>query len=340
MKRISSPSTISRRAFVHTAAVGAAVMPLLGRASTPPSPTGPILRGTCAQDDSRIRFHSPALRQACSITIVADTHLFRDDERGAPFRPYSARMAKAYNTTKHFKTGATMTPEEGFKHVLTSARESKTDLFAMLGDIVSFPSEAAVEWISAEVAGSGLPSLYVAGNHDWHYEGLEGTSAALRATWIEKRLLPLYKGNHPLMSAYDVKGVRFVVIDNSTYEIESDQLAFFKKQAAAGLPLVLMVHIPLYAPGRPIGFGCGHPEWGAANDKSYPIEKRPRWPEAGHSAVTREFHRTVFACPSLLGIFAGHTHRASTDIVNGIPQFVADANFRSASMTVDFVPQG
>jgi len=28
------------------------------------------------------------------------------------------------------------------------------------------------------------------------------------------------------------------------------------------MPLVLLVHIPLYAPGKSISFGCGNPNWG------------------------------------------------------------------------------
>jgi hypothetical protein len=327
-----------RRTFLRQAAVAAGAVPLLGHASVATSTPAPGLRGSCAQDEDRVRFFSPAIKQPFSITMVADTHLFRDDDRGVPYREYSARMAKAYNTTKHFKTGAALTPEQAFRNVLASARAAKSELFAMIGDIVSFPSEAAVGWVCTEVADAGLPTVYTAGNHDWHYEGMEGTSAYLRATWIEKRLLPLYRGQNPMIAAHDIKGVRFLVIDNSTYEIERDQLVFFQSHAATGVPLVLMVHIPLYAPGRPIGFGCGHPEWGASADKSYQIEKRPRWRADGHTAITREFHRAVFSCPSLLGVFAGHTHKASTDIMNGIPQFVADANFRAASMTLEFVP--
>src|SRR5688500_6636159 len=130
---IHNPGSITRRGFLQTAAVGVAAVPLLGRAAQPAKASLPVSLGSCAQDDNRIRFHSPALTQAFSITIVADTHLFRDDERGAPYRPYSARLAKAYNSTKHFKTGAVMTPEEGFRATLAAARTAKTDLFAMLG---------------------------------------------------------------------------------------------------------------------------------------------------------------------------------------------------------------
>lgn len=107
----------------------------------------------------------------------------------------------------------------------------------MLGDIFSYPSEYAIEWADSILRDARLNYVYVAGNHDWHYEGMPGSSEDLRKTWIDKRLLPLYQGHNPLYYAVDVKGVRVLVIDNSTYEISAEQLAFFKEQARTGLPL-------------------------------------------------------------------------------------------------------
>ena len=118
---------------------------------------------------------------------------------------------------------------------------------ALVGDIVSFPSEAAIDWVMSQLTRQQVPYIYVAGNHDWHYEGMEGSLQQLRATWIERRLKPLYQGQNPLMSSHDVRGVRFLAVDNSNYEILPEQLDFFRTQVATGMPLVLFVHIPLFA---------------------------------------------------------------------------------------------
>lgn len=104
----------------------------------------------------------------------------------------------------------------------------------MIGDVFSFPSEVAIEWVLAKLKKTGIPYIYIVGNHDWHYEGMGGSLEALRGRWIEKRLLPLYQGNNPLMAAYDIKGIRFLAIDNSTYQINDAQLAFFKEQVEGG----------------------------------------------------------------------------------------------------------
>lgn len=286
----------------------------------------------------KVRFYANAITQSLKVVHIADTHLFRDDARGAPYQRYSARMAKAYNQTTHFTTGASTHPEEAFVQTLQLARDAKADLITLVGDIFSFPSEAAIEWVQAQLAATGIPYLYTAGNHDWHYEGMEGPLEALRDTWIEKRLLPLYQGNNPLMAHYDVKGIRFLAIDNSTYTINAEQLAFFKAQVASGVPLVLLVHIPLYAPGKGIYYGCGHPDWGAATDGNYRLEQRPQWPKNGHSATTFAFHQAVINAPNLLGVFAGHIHQQGIEILNGKPQIVSDDNASGGYLAIDFLP--
>ena len=289
-------------------------------------------------DQNKVFFYSEAIKESVKVVHIADTHLFKDDERGIPFQEYSNRMAKAYNQTTHFQTQVKTNPEEAFEQALAFAREANADLIALNGDIFSFPSEAAIEWVQSKLKETGIPYIYSAGNHDWHYEGMEGTMETLRDTWIEKRLLPLYQGNDPLQAAYDFKGIRFLAIDNSTYQINEEQLVFFKKQVASGVPLVLLVHIPMYAPGKQIYFGCGNPNWGAATDKNFEIERRPKWPESGHTQTTLNFHQEVFAAPNLIAVFAGHTHRNSIEIINGKPQIVTDDNASGAYLDIDFLP--
>ncbi len=289
-------------------------------------------------DQEKVFFYAEVIHESIKVFHIADTHLFKDDERGIPYKAYSNRMAKAYNQTTHFKTGVETNPEKAFEQTLALAKEANADLITLIGDIFSFPSEAAIEWVLSKLKDTGIPYIYIAGNHDWHYEGMEGALESLRDRWIEKRLLPLYQGNNPLMAAYDIKGIRFLAIDNSTYQINEEQLAFFKAQVASGMPLVLLVHIPMYAPGKKISFGCGNPNWGAATDRNFTIERRPKWPESGHTQTTLDFHKKVFSAPNLLGIFTGHIHRNSIEMIKGKPQIVADDNASGGYLEINFLP--
>jgi hypothetical protein len=131
-----------------------------------------------------------------------------------------------------------------------------------------------------------------------------------------------------------------IIIDNSTYEILPEQLSFFRERERKGRPILLLVHIPLYVPGRPLGFGCGHPDWSARNDRSWELERRLPWRTEGHTRTTLEFHKAVFRSENLLGILAGHIHKPSTDVVNGIPQIVCEANARGGFLDVELLPMG
>jgi hypothetical protein len=311
-------------------------LPSFAKAGTEASAT--TAHSTFSVNDNQVAFYIQDWKAPLKIMHITDTHLWMDDARGVPFQKYSGRMAKAYNVTKHFKTGEETNPKKAFEETLNLAKEKQVDLLTLVGDIFSFPSEAAIEWALEKVESCGIPYLYTSGNHDWHYEGMEGSMFDLRQTWIENRLKPFYKGRNPLQYNQVVKGLNVVVLDNSTYEITSDQLAFFRNQVKAGQPLVLMVHIPLYAPGRSTGYGCGSPHWNAASDKNWELEKRPRWPEKGHTKVTIDFHKAVFEAPNLLGVFAGHVHRQTLDQIKAIPQFLTNPNATGAFLEIDFLP--
>ncbi|RAJ08143.1 metallophosphoesterase family protein [Arenibacter echinorum] len=331
---------MKRRLFFKNAATASIGLGLT-KYSSKDKPARPFENGIqfCVTvSENKLQFFSETIKEPIKIVHIADTHLFMDDERGDPYTMYSGRMAKAYNQTKHFKTGESTNPELALGAALDFAKESKADLITLIGDIFSFPSEAAIEWVVAKLKEVDIPYIYVAGNHDWHYEGMEGTLEDLRDNWIKERLLPLYQGNHPLMAAYDLKGIRFLAIDNSTYQINKEQLDFFKEQVSSEIPLVLLVHIPMYAPGKSIGFGCGNPYWGASSDQNFELERRLKWPEAGHSETTFNFHKAVFSAPNLMGIFSGHIHRFSIESIKGKPQIVTDDNASGGYLDVDFLP--
>jgi predicted MPP superfamily phosphohydrolase len=332
---------MERRSFLNTLVAAGAGISLASCSPGDPAnkkPVSLLQSGTFSIDNTKITYHLPGIEEPVKIIQLADTHLWMDDERGDPYRQYSARMARAYNRTRHFSTGEFTTPPEAFEEVLKMAVEKEADFIALTGDIFSFPSEAAIEWAKERIENSGLPYLFVSGNHDWHYEGMEGGINELRETWINNRLIGLYQGKDPMMAAYKVKGLTILAIDNSTYEIMPGQLEFFREFVGTGNPVILMMHIPMYAPGRSMGYGCGHPSWSAAIDRNYELEGRERWPEAGHTEVTMDFHREVFNAPNLLGVFAGHTHRQTVDMVKGGPQFVAAPNATGAFLEIDVLP--
>ncbi len=291
--------------------------------------------------DIGIRIYSEKVDTPVRLMVISDTHLWMSDDREEPFRQYSERMSKAYNKTKHFQTQEETNPNEALQKTLEFAKKMGVDAIFHLGDLVSYPSEAGVEWAKEQFDATGIPWYYISGNHDWHYEGMEGTEIELRNEWATKRLAPLYHGNNPLLYSVDIKGLKVVMLDDSVYEILPEQLSLFRKEMKDGKPSLMMSHIPLYAPGFSVGYGCGHPDWNAESDRNFELERRPRWPEGGHSETTFEFWKEVIrshARHNLLATFAGHVHSQSSSVVDGWPQFTLKANFSGAYNIVEILP--
>ena len=285
-----------------------------------------------------INIYSSAVSDTVRLMVFADTHLWMSDEREEPYREYSARMAGAYHSVKHFQTGAPTTPEESFLATIRLAQQRGVDAIAMLGDIVSYPSERGVEWIGEVLDTVAIPCYYTSGNHDWHYEGMEGSSESLREKWRGERLMSLFGDNDPDAYTVEVKGVRLLLVDDSNYKITPEQRDAVAAEVKSGKPFILMHHIPLYAPSRSVSFGIGHPDWSAATDKNYKVERREQWPAEGHTEVDYEFYDLATSAPNLLASIAGHVHSYGVDIIHGRPHYTVGANAQGAYYIVNIIP--
>jgi 3',5'-cyclic AMP phosphodiesterase CpdA len=314
---------MNRRYFTGLTLVSGLGLPFYSFAGKNQTQSKPEVRTVFSLDKNQVQIFTKAEIKPTRIFHITDTHLALEDEREIPFKTYSERMGNAYKINKHFETGEDITCRESFEQTLQRAKEQDADFLSLTGDIFSFPSEAAIEWVVQKLKEIGIPFGYIAGNHDWHYEGMQGSSFQLRETCANERLKSLYQGNNYLFAGYEINGIRMVFIDNSTYEIVPEQLEFFRQQTGSGMPMILYMHIPLYMPGRSMGYGCANPQWGEESDKGFETEKREKWRKGGHTPTTYSFYEEVFKAQNLLAIFAGHTHRPALDVKNNIPQIVS-----------------
>ena len=287
---------MNRREFIG----GAAATLAAGCAGVRPAARGAA--GGCGysfDQQAGLRLPGRGLAEPLRFWVIADSHLNLRDERDARYAEGIKWIGGEW--------GGKITCREAFLKILDAAKKQKPDLLVLPGDIVSFPTLANVEFAKRELDACGIPWIYVAGNHDWHIRLEKGTPEELRRKWTVERLAPLYQGANPQFGSRVVKGVRFILIDNSLNNVTDEQTAFFLAEAAKGDPVCLCMHVPFW-----------HEGWGTDTCACPVWEKRERkWEEFIFGAPrgdrqdesTFAFRRAVEATSNLIGVFAGHMHR-------------------------------
>ncbi len=277
-------------------------------------------------DITRTAITDPRIHHPVRILHITDSHISIDVDEG----DYAENASRMYNA---FKDRNTLT---SFEHQLAVAVDEDVDLILLGGDQVNYPSEKAVAVLVERLEATGKPWIYTAGNHDWHYEGLPDHGPVLREQW-RRPLIPLYAGRNPHTSSIDIKGLRIVAIDNSTFQVDDDQLAFFDDQTADDTPVLLLAHIPLSVGDlrereKPV---CGDPRWGWDADTNFETERRDRWPKGGNLLSTETFVRRVIEAPSLVATLCGHIHEERVDTINDrVSQYVTAPGFQGACRLV------
>ena len=252
----------------------------------------------------------PGTTNHLKLMHITDAHISVSVEQEAAMLKQGERMHKAYTgTRRHFSQDVSKTTFAYLDDVLQRAKKEHVELLLLTGDIVNFPSPASVEYVCDRLKKTGIPWLYIAGNHDWHYEGLPGTPESLRRTWIEKSLLPLYQGRNPLFYSEVIQGINFVGIDNSTLTVSQEKAEFLKAQLARPEPIILLSHIPY------------------------------RFSDEGKNGEMATFARTLAANSSkVIAIFAGHIHQSTFSFTGNMCQYTSQACFDGSSFVAEIKP--
>lgn len=218
----------------------------------------------------------------CQIKIlfIADAHItsLPTDQQ---YKYYSDRIDKYYSESNAINH---------FDNLLKIAKTQRVNYLFLLGDIINNPSESNINLVKSKLDHSGMRYYFISGNHDYLYEGIDFNLIGVREIWIDK-LKPLYHGQNPLNYSAIINGYNFVFIDNSTNQVTTDQLFYFKMEIMKCLPIFLIMHIPIYSDGLnwPDHFTMGNPQ-------------------NTNSQSTIDFIKCVKDAPNVISVISGHTH--------------------------------
>ncbi|MBO4845906.1 MAG: metallophosphoesterase [Lachnospiraceae bacterium] len=259
-----------------------------------------------------------------NIFFLADSHISLCDDRDKEL------MEKAMSRSPMFAAEG-IEAWDRFDAMITDAKNGGNDIVILGGDIIDSAMYASIDHVSEQLKTLSIPYMYSMGNHDFEY----GTEYFSPAAYEE--YLPRLNDIHGSES-YQVKEYDDLIIfaaDDDNSQIDAPILEAYKKEAAKGKPIVLIVHVPI----EPVTGDDSLTEkckevWGpSADDKSrvtmgvngcYPND------------TTREFLDLVLADDSpVVLVLAGHIHFYHKDMLNDkTVQIVTGAAFEGDALRV------
>lgn len=271
------------------------------------------------------------IEKPLKVLQITDAHISLALPTDPEVASYGKGIYKSHSKAKHFQTGETVKPKEMFKELLELAVNEKVDLIVLTGDIVNYPEQSSIEFVYNELKKTGIPFIYVTGNHDWHYSGIPGDLPSIREEWIEKSLKPLYQGKNPSYSSTVINNINFVAIDNSIgAKVDEEQLKFFIKQKRRNLPIVLLMHLAI----NPNNI-WNNPNNNSKTERTSKVKTDKTIP---NDVSTAKFHKEILKMEDIV-ILSGHFHnKDEVDMTNGMVQFITMPGERKAHRIFNFVP--
>ncbi len=208
------------------------------------------------------------------------------------------------------------------------------------GDFIDFVSLANLDY--AKKFFGGINVIMCAGNHEFSQyvgEAWEDEAYKMQSLADVEKALP--QGIE--FGVKIINGVKFITVDDGYYYILPKHLEALKKELDGDIPVVLVIHNPVYsadtykkimngkAPDEP-PYLTGCPEKLLAG-----LSKHRRRQQHSDETTT-EFVKICNSCDKIKAVIAGHLHEeiiATLD--NGTPQFCAAGAFREVIYKYDFI---
>ncbi|MBQ7050167.1 MAG: metallophosphoesterase [Firmicutes bacterium] len=245
------------------------------------------------------------------VLHLSDTHLTRADLRD---RERKVKLAK--NRLPIFPEA-----EDVLQSACAAAKQLQVPI-VHTGDLIDFVSMANLE--AAKKFTDENDCFMAAGNHEFSlYVGEAKEDAAYRNQSLAA-VQAAFK-NDIRMSSRIIGGVNFVALDNGYYLFEEKQFEFLKQEVEKGLPMILLMHTPLYEHAlyekmmkqSPCAYLAGVP---TELMKSYPTD---RFQQQLADEITLKVMEYIKDQPLIKALITGHLHFNYEGVyADRIPQIV------------------
>lgn len=246
----------------------------------------------------------PNLTKSYTFLHLSDAHV----ACAAPDAPEDAK-ALAAKQTKAWMHGD-IPPVDVFENVLAEAKDAGIDALLMAGDCIDYYSADNAAYMREHLPVCGVEVLYAFGNHEGgsYTEVIDDPKASYPA------LAPVMMGT-PDFWVRDYGEFLVIGVDDSDQFVRPEQVEKMRGQIARGLPILLLMHIPMKTPAIEPSV---MKKWGTTfmigTDED---------PDS-----TKEFCELVKSAENVAAVFAGHIHYAHTgEFADGRMQYVSAPAF-------------
>jgi hypothetical protein len=228
---------------------------------------------------------------------ISDAHI----AYAYPDDPPEVIANSAHDTARWGTEGRTS--NENFEDFLALARETKPDALVISGDLYDYYQPSSARYLLEKLGGLPVEYLFVYGNHEPAAPAANGLEGEVRKAVFDARLA----GPAPEFWIKDYGDLLLIGLNDAYQQIPAAQLDRLEEQMARGIPIFLVMHIPLpfpnflattkiRQPNAPWDYnyfllGCEKPN--ESTDRLYRLASAPDSPIAG--------------------ILAGHVHFFGSD---------------------------
>lgn len=286
--------------------------------------------GDAQMNLERVTIQISGVKTPVKFMHLSDSHLTLFDET-------DSEQAVSEMTTRgqmfDTQVGDGIKREDKLKQFYDIAEKEGVDQILLSGDIIDAPSNGNMKFLADLVGNSKVPSIYCLGNHDWSFsENYQGERYKYIPGFAE-----IFGSVDPdteekywddVMSVYNYDGFSLVVVDNSNDQVPSAVTATLKSFAKEGVPVVLMLHVPVSCESAVADVSA---MWG----RDIAIGSAALNP----NAATKQFVEFIRSAESTVDvILAGHTHLTHIDDVspdNDTIQLTLGATFEGHARIIE-----
>lgn len=251
------------------------------------------------------KIHIEGMKKPVRIICVADTHIALCDERDESLLE---TQAKRYEEFTRFGLG----PDKNMSLITRKIKKNKPDTVLYLGDIIDKATEESIDFIGKEFEKTGVPYMYLMGNHDFEYEG-EYFSDTAYEVYLPK--LAKVNGDSDGIEVKEFEEFTLLLLDDCNNNVPDKTSETLEELKAAGKPVIVALHVPIVPPDGQALIEETNAVWGSGdNGESRVLMGYGGKVPNGETAALIDFI-TADDSP-VVGVIAGHVHFYSKHRVN------------------------